>query len=419
MNPEIRQKIEQIKNGKVPDGYHYSRAGLSPKDWGKGSLSDVLYNEQRAIPKPKEGYWRLGIRSHAKGTFHEYVENPETVDMDALYVVKENDLILNITFAWEHAVALADKDDDGLLVSHRFPTYVFREGQNPIFYKSVAIQKRFKEMLALISPGGAGRNRVMSKKDFLRLPCNIPSCEEQQKIAEILMQCDKVIELKNKRIEEEKRKKQAMLKRVFVNKDCNEYSLCDLCATIVDGDWIESKDQSEEGIRLIQTGNIGVGRYLEKEKSAKYISEETFKTLNCTEVFDGDILISRLPDPIGRACMITNLATRAITAVDCTIMRFEEQLQAELFLQYATTQEYFNKLQSLSGGSTRIRISRKELEKLKIKIPNETKRAILINDLLKQQDEILITLETEVEQWQKKKKSLMQLLLTGIVRCKV
>ena len=198
MNLEIRQRIEQIKNGEVPEGYRYSRAGLSPNDWGEGSLSDVLYNEQRAIPKPNEGYWRIGIRSHAKGTFHEYVENPEMVDMDELYVVRENDLILNITFAWEHAVALADKGDDGLLVSHRFPTYVFREGQNPIFYKSIAIQKRFKEMLSLISPGGAGRNRVMSKKDFLKLPCNIPSCEEQQKIAEILMQCDKVIELYEK-----------------------------------------------------------------------------------------------------------------------------------------------------------------------------------------------------------------------------
>ena len=417
MNLEIRQRIEQIKNGEVPEGYRYSRAGLSPNDWGEGSLSDVLYNEQRAIPKPNEGYWRIGIRSHAKGTFHEYVENPETVDMDELYIVKENDLILNITFAWEHAVALADKDDDGLLVSHRFPTYVFREGQNPIFYKSIAIQKRFKEMLGLISPGGAGRNRVMSKKDFLRLPCNIPSSKEQQKIAEILIQCDKVIELKQKRIDEEKRKKQAMLKKVFVNNNSIEYSLCNLCTTIIDGDWIESKDQSEDGIRLIQTGNIGVGRYFEKEKAAKYISDETFKTLNCTEVFDGDVLISRLPDPIGRACMIRNLKTRAITAVDCTIMRFKEQLQAELFLQYATTQEYFNKLQSLAGGSTRTRISRKELEKLKVKLPKEDKRARLINDLFKQQDRILITLEKELEQWQQKKKSLMQLLLTGIVRC--
>ena len=51
--------------------------------------------------------------------------------------------------------------------------------------------------------------------------------------------------------------------------------LKDVCTVFIDGDWIESKDQSEEGIRLIQTGNIGEGIYLEKEIRAKYISEDT------------------------------------------------------------------------------------------------------------------------------------------------
>ena len=68
-----------------------------------------------------------------------------------------------------------------------------------------------------------------------------------------------------------------------------------ICTVFTDGDWIESKDQSEIGIRLVQTGNIGVGKYLEKNEKAKYISEETFSDLKCTEVFPGDILVSRLP----------------------------------------------------------------------------------------------------------------------------
>ena len=67
----IKQRIEQIKNGKVPEGYQQTRAGIAPNDWIKGSLSDILYNEKRSVPKPTESYWRIGIRSHAKGTFHE------------------------------------------------------------------------------------------------------------------------------------------------------------------------------------------------------------------------------------------------------------------------------------------------------------------------------------------------------------
>ena len=78
----------------------------------------------------------------------------------------------------------------------------------------------------------------------------------------------------------------------------------DVCTVFTDGDWIESKDQSEKGIRLVQTGNIGEGIYLEKESRAKYIPEDTFKRLKCTEIFPGDILVSRLPEPVGRACII-------------------------------------------------------------------------------------------------------------------
>ena len=97
--------------------------------------------------------------------------------------------------------------------------------------------------------------------------------------------------------------------------------LKNICIEIKDGDWIESKDQSEEGIRLVQTGNIGNGIYLEKNDRAKYISEYTFDSLKCTEIFEGDVLISRLPSPVGRCCLFPNIDKRAITAVDCTIVR--------------------------------------------------------------------------------------------------
>ena len=78
----------------------------------------------------------------------------------------------------------------------------------------------------------------------------------------------------------------------------------DICPTFLDGDWIESKDQSDSGVRLIQTGNIGVGAYIEKEDRAKWVSEDTFNRLHCEEVFAGDILISRLPESAGRACIV-------------------------------------------------------------------------------------------------------------------
>ena len=138
-----------------------------------------------------------------------------------------------------------------------------------------------------------------------------------------------------------------------------------------DGNWIESKDQSDSGIRLIQTGNIGIGEYLDKLQNARFISEDTFKRLNCTEIFPGDVLVSRLPDPVGRACIAPDLSVRQITAVDCCIIRFNKhRLLPELFVAYTKSDRYYKNVEGFLTGATRSRISRSNLGKVQIPLPH-------------------------------------------------
>lgn len=143
----------------------------------------------------------------------------------------------------------------------------------------------------------------------------------------------------------------------------------EVCDTFTDGDWIESKDQSTDGFRLIQTGNIGEGIYLDKSERSKFISADTFYSLKCKEVFEGDILISRLPDPIGRACILPKLPLRSITAVDCTIVRPKSFILPNFLLQYTLTDAYYNSLSSITKGATRKRVSRGNLGKILIPVP--------------------------------------------------
>lgn len=87
-----------------------------------------------------------------------------------------------------------------------------------------------------------------------------------------------------------------------------------------DGDWIESKDQDPEGaIRLLQLADIGDGYFL--NKSNRFINSDVFQALKCTEVFEGDVLVARMPDPLGRACLAPKLDQRCITVVDVAILR--------------------------------------------------------------------------------------------------
>ena len=157
----------------------------------------------------------------------------------------------------------------------------------------------------------------------------------------------------------------------------------DICTSIEDGDWIEKKDQSSIGIRLIQTGNIGVGEYKDKSEKAKHITEDTFRRLKCTEVIEGDILISRLPDPVGRACIVPHLPTKCITAVDCSILKIKRDIVLpQWFIYYTQSSEYFSLVRKECSGTTRDRISRKKLEVINIPLPplSEQQRIVGILD---------------------------------------
>ena len=124
--------------------------------------------------------------------------------------------------------------------------------------------------------------------------------------------------------------------------------LKDACLVFADGDWIETKNQSPEGIRLVQTGNIGFGFFKNKEDKSRFISEETFNELKCTEILPGDLLVSRLPDPVGKSCIIPDLNTKMITGVDCTIIRPKDYLFSELL------SESFSELLLPADGSSDI-----------------------------------------------------------------
>ncbi len=145
--------------------------------------------------------------------------------------------------------------------------------------------------------------------------------------------------------------------------------LQDACVVFSDGDWIETKNQSSKGIRLVQTGNIGFGFFKNKEDKSRFISEETFNKLNCSEVLPGDLLVSRLPDPVGKSCIIPDLNIKMITGVDCTIIRTKDYLLSEYLAFYQMSNQYLQDVQTRVTGTTRSRISRKNLGLIEIPIP--------------------------------------------------
>ena len=187
--------------------------------WQVKAMNECVSFTPRPITKPTENYLALGLRSHGKGVFHKTDFDPASIAMETMYEVKENDLIINITFAWEQAVAIVSKKDEGGLVSHRFPTYTFNDkNATPDFFRHYILQKRFKFLLESISPGGAGRNRVMSKTDFLKLDIKLPEVKEQKAIATILDKATEELNQYQQKLETLQLQKKGLMQQLLTGK---------------------------------------------------------------------------------------------------------------------------------------------------------------------------------------------------------
>ena len=184
--------------------------------WEQRKFGEITSKYEDPVPTPHDGYYRLGIRSHAKGTFHSYVAKGQELETAQMHRVAAGNFIVNITFGWEHAVAITDKNDAGKLVSHRFPQFSFAEGMVPEFFRYVIVDEKFRHHLWLASPGGAGRNRVLKLDEMLNYLMRFPSRDEQIKIAEFFRHLDNLITLHQRELEKLQNIKKSMLEKMFV-----------------------------------------------------------------------------------------------------------------------------------------------------------------------------------------------------------
>ena len=176
----------------------------------------------------------------------------------------------------------------------------------------------------------------------------------------------------------------------------------------LDGDWIESDVIEESGIRYLTTGNVGAGFY--KEQGSGYISEKTFSELHCLNVYPGDLMISRLNEPIGRSCIIPDTESRYVVAVDNVILRPNANYNKKFIMYGMNADGYAEHANMIARGATMSRISRSQLGQFWLAFPNIEEQQAIADFLDKecaQIDSIAADLEKQVTLLQQYKKSLI------------
>lgn len=177
----------------------------------------------------------------------------------------------------------------------------------------------------------------------------------------------------------------------------------------IDGDWIESPFITETGVRYLTSGNVGPGFY--KEQGNGFISNETFDKLNCIEVLPGDLLISRLNEPIARTCEVPELGYKIVTCVDNVIYRPISDIFSRRFMMYHLNSEpfWFN-ASGLSSGATMKRISRSKLGNIKVIVPPLKEQEVIaayLDDVTGKVDALIAEKQKQVEDLRKYRTSLI------------
>lgn len=243
----------------------------------------------------------------------------------------------------------------------------------------------YKRQFKQVAQGAAQDNLSQEKLLSFKLP--VPDLPVQIRIADILFAYDDLIENNRRRIMLLEEAAQELYKEWFVRLRFPGYEstkvtdgvpegwergvVNDLFQSLEDGDWIESKDQGGSDYRLLQISNIGVNSFVETN-NFRFVTEQTFRSLRCQGVTSGDILISRMPKPIGRAWLVSEMPWKMITAVDVAIGKLNHKRVSTAFaIQYLNSSHHFDNCEVRASGTTRPRITRKNLAAIPLLLPSQ------------------------------------------------
>jgi type I restriction enzyme S subunit len=222
---------------------------------------------------------------------------------------------------------------------------------------------------ATLSAKGRGATFLqVNRKDISELQIPMPPLDEQRRIAAILDQAD-VLRAK-------RREALIMLpeltRAVYAEMVPEDARLVPLgtalssAAVFTDGDWVESKDQDPDGeVRLTQLADVGDNAWL--DKSSRFLTLQKAADLRCTFLQRGDVLVARMPDPLGRACVFPGDEHPCVTVVDvCVIRPDPSRFTSQWLAACINSEEVRRQIARLATGTTRSRVSRGNLKNVLI-----------------------------------------------------
>lgn len=397
MTSEIKQRIEQIRRGEVPEGYKKGKLGVVPEEWEETSFSS-LFTSTSDYTDDLEKYplYSLTIEDGVTPKTERYERSHPVKKEDSYKIVRPNDYAYNPMNLRFGSVA-RHKGNSPVAVLGYYDIFTTVHKSDLPFMDSFLTCDPMITYYNRVSTGSLVEKQRVHFSQFLEFVLPLPSINERAKIAAILTTQDKVIELKEKRLAEKQRQKKYLMQQLLTGKKR-----------------LPGFSKEWKSVRLRNTLNVCHGqnqRNVEQENGV-YPILGTGGEIGRTNDFLYDkpcILIGR-KGSINKPMYMETPFWTIDTLFYCKI----KSGYHPKFLFFKFQSINWNKYDESSGVPSLNASTIGSVDIFAPEFPEQT----AIAEVLSAADREIDLLRQDIEQEKQKKKALMQLLLTGIARVK-
>lgn len=422
MTPEIKQRIEQIRRGNVPEGYQKTKDGIFPTDWHTQKMKQWVALAERPVTLEDDKRYRLVTVRRGFGGVDlrgEYLG--KDILVKNYFRARQGDFLISKRQIAHGACGVVPESLDGAVVSNEYNVFVPNQGTNIEMFNLMMQLPHYTRLFYLMSDGVHIEKLLFKTQDWVRRQLAMPPIEEQRKIAAILTTQDKVIELKEKQLAGKQRQKKYLMQQLLTGKKrlpgfSGAWKNIKLCEVLS-----ERKEKNiEQNLRIcsvaVQKGVIDQIEHLGRSYAAS-------DTSNYSVAHYGDIIYTKSPTGDFLYGIVKQNLLQETVAVSplygvFTPMTFGLGYFLHTYFQSAICAQNYLLPIVQKGAKNTINITNDTFISSKLYLPLDVEEQKAIADTFIAADREIDLLRQDIEQEKQKKKALMQLLLTGIVRVK-
>lgn len=398
MTPEVKKRIEQIRQGIVPEGYVKDKDGIYPRDWASKKIGQWLKLAERSIIlQDEEEYQLVTIRRGFGGVDSRGSFLGKNVLVKNYFIVKTGDFIISKRQIAHGACGIVLPELDGAVVSNEYNVFLPQDGTNIQMFNLMMQLPHYKRLFYLMSDGVHIEKLLFKTQDWMKRTLAMPLLKEQQKIAEILSTQDKAIELQGRKIEELKRFKKGCLEKMFPRKgqkvpekrfpgftdDWEQRKLGDI-ADIVGGGTPSTGNPSYWDGDIDWYAPAEIADQIYANPSQKKITDLGYENSSAKMLPPGTVLFTSRAG-IGRTAILTRKG--------CTNQGFQSIVphrgELDTYFIFSRTEELKRYGELVGAGSTFVEVSGKQMAVMELMMPPTMREQQTIGGFFQQLDNLI------------------------------